>query len=59
MSDIDLQNIKKIKKKKVSYSIRENLIEEFNHIASEKGYNKSSVVEEMLKIFIEKEKSLI
>ena len=59
MSDIDLQNIKKIKKKKVSYSIRENLIEEFNHIANAKGYNKSSVVEEMLKIFIEKEKSLI
>lgn len=59
MSDLDLRNIKKSKKGKSSYTITEQVLKEFDKIANGKGYNKSSVVEELLKMFIEKEKSLI
>ena len=55
MSKIDFNQAKKTEKTKVSYSISKDIIDSFNKVANKKYYNKSLIVEELLKIFIEKE----
>ncbi len=48
----------KNKKVKVAYSIDSAIIKDFNNICEAKGYVKSQIVENFLKLFIEQEKSL-
>jgi metal-responsive CopG/Arc/MetJ family transcriptional regulator len=47
-----------LKKAKASYSLDSNVLSEFDTICTSKGYKKSQVVENLLKMFIEQEKSL-
>lgn len=49
----------KTKRKKATFAVDENVLEEFSKLANLKNYNKSMVVENLLKIFMEQEKSLI
>lgn len=46
-------------KKKVAFSLDEGLIEEFNKLAKAKDLNKSAVMEDLLRIYLAKSKSLI
>lgn len=45
--------------KKVSYSIENDVLDAFNKISDSKSYNKSQTVNNLLKMFIEQENSLI
>lgn len=47
-----------IRKTKVSYSLNEKLVKDFDLICKSKKYKKSEIVENLLKVFIEQEKSL-
>lgn len=47
-----------IRKTKVSYSINEKLERDFDLICKGKKYKKSEIVENLIKVFIEQEKSL-
>ncbi len=47
-----------LKKAKASYSLDSNVLNEFDTICTSKGLKKSQVVENLLKMFIEQEKSL-
>lgn len=42
----------RIKRKKVAYSIDENVIKEFNIICKSKKYMKSHIIENLIKMFI-------
>ena len=46
-------------KKKVSYSLESDIVETFNKVARAKNYNKSQIVENLLKSFLEREQKLI
>ncbi len=46
------------KKSKASYSLDSNVLSEFDKLCTAKEYKKSQVVENLIKIFIEQEKSL-
>ena len=61
MSDDFFDTIKRLPKKtkRVSYSINEEVVNEFNKISEHKKYNKSKIVENFLREFIKMEKSLI
>jgi len=58
MSNNFIDEIKKVKPKirRVSYSIDETVLDEFGKIANERGYNRSKIIENFLKKFIEAEK---
>ena len=58
MSDEFFNDIKKTKpkSKRVSFTINENILSEFNELAQKNDYNKSKIVENFLKKFIESEK---
>lgn len=57
MTNNFFDDIKKIKtkSKRASFTFDENVLEEFNKISAEKGYNKSKILENFLKKFIESE----
>jgi len=62
MGDDFFDEIKKtvnIKVKRAGFSISEDVLEEFNKISKSKNYNKSKLVENFMRKFIEREKSLI
>ncbi len=62
MGDDFFDEIKKTvntKVKRAGFSISEDVLEEFNRISKSKNYNKSKLVENFMKKFIEREKSLI
>lgn len=46
------------KKSKASYSIDVNVLNEFDKLCTAKKYKKSQIVENLVKMFIEQEKSL-
>ncbi|NOQ32523.1 MAG: CopG family transcriptional regulator [Helicobacteraceae bacterium] len=46
---------KKVNKKKVSYSLDAEIVETFTKIAKEKKYNKSQIIENLLKSFLQRE----
>jgi len=43
---------KKLKKIKVTHSVREDIVQEFNRAVEEAGYNRSNVVEKLMVNFI-------
>jgi metal-responsive CopG/Arc/MetJ family transcriptional regulator len=45
-------------KKKASYSIDATLLNKFDVVCTVKKYNKSKIIENMIKVFIEQENSL-
>ncbi|MDY0292581.1 MAG: hypothetical protein RBR02_09640 [Desulfuromonadaceae bacterium] len=45
------------KRKKATFAIDENVLNEFSKLATNKDYNKSMVIENLLKIFMEQEKN--
>jgi len=45
--------------KRVSYSVNSDVINEFNKIAKNKKYNKSKIIENFLRKFVEQEISLV
>ena len=47
------------KTKKVAYSIDIEVLEQFNNLAKAKNYNKSQTINNLIKVFIEKESSLV
>jgi len=51
---MNIEKIKKIKKKKSTYTINENILEDFNKITDENNINKSVFVEESMKTLIKK-----
>lgn len=55
----DITKVSTKKVKRAGYSINEDVLKEFDLIAKAKQYNKSKVVENFLRKFIEQEKSLI
>lgn len=61
MSEINFEDLKskKIKTKRASYSINELVLEKFNKISQGKKYNKSQIIENFLRQFIENETKLI
>lgn len=61
MSKINFEDLKskKIKTKRASYSINELVLEKFNKISQGKKYNKSQIIENFLRQFIENETKLI
>lgn len=62
MGDDFFDEIKKTvntKVKRAGFSISEDVLEEFNKISKSKNYNKSKLVENFMRKFIEREKSLI
>ncbi len=61
MSDDFFDEIKQPNKKakRASYSINEDVLKDFNNIADSKKYNKSKIIENFLKKFIESETSLV
>lgn len=48
-----------VKVKRTGFSISEDVLEEFNKISKSKNYNKSKLVENFMRKFIEREKSLV
>ena len=58
MSDLDIA-VKKGEKKKISISIDIDVLEEFNKLAKANRYNKSQTITNLIKAFVEREKSLI
>lgn len=50
---------KKTKIKRVGYSINEEVLESFNKVCGAKNYNKSRIIENFMKKFVEQELSLI
>lgn len=50
---------KKSKKKATTLSIDEILLEEFKKIVKANGANQSAVIEEFMKLYVEKSKSLM
>jgi len=58
MSNSFIDEIKKTKSKtkRVSYSIDESVLAEFGEIANKNGYNRSKIVENFLKKFVDAEK---
>lgn len=46
---------KMITGKKVSYTIDSDVVDEFNKLAKNRGYNKQKTVENLLKVFIKSE----
>jgi metal-responsive CopG/Arc/MetJ family transcriptional regulator len=61
MSEINFEDLKleKTKAKRASYSINETVLENFNKIAQENKYNKSRIIENFLRQFVELETKLI
>jgi len=61
VSKINFEDLKskKIKTKRASYSINELVLEKFNKISQGKKYNKSQIIENFLRQFIENETKLI
>jgi len=55
----EIKKTVKTKVKRAGFSISEDVLEEFNRISKSKNYNKSKLVENFMKKFIEREKSLI
>lgn len=49
----------KTKTKRASYSINEVVLTDFNKLSESKNYNKSKIIENLLKKFIEAETSLV
>lgn len=47
-----------VRKTKVSYSLNEKLVKEFDSICKSKKYKKSEIVENLIKVFMDQEKSL-
>lgn len=45
--------------KRVSYSVNSDIINDFNKIAKSKKYNKSKIIENFLRKFVEQEMSLV
>ena len=45
--------------KRVSYSVNSEVIDNFNKIAKNKKYNKSKIIENFLRKFVEQEMSLV
>lgn len=58
MAELNVGEIKRLKTK-ISISIDSDLIEEFNKIAKLNKYNKSKTISNLIKLFVESEKSLI
>lgn len=48
-----------IRKTKVSYSINEKLERDFDLICKGKKYKKSEIVENLMRVFVEQERSLL
>jgi len=59
MSENNIAVQKTKKTKKVSYSIQTEVLDEFNKIAKAKDYNKSQTINNLIKMFNEKENSLL
>jgi len=61
MSEINFEDLKskKTKTKRASYSINETVLSNFNKISQGKKYNKSQIIENFLRQFIELETKLI
>lgn len=62
MSDNFFDEIKKtvnVKSKRAGFSISKDILDEFNKIAKSKNYNKSKLVENFMRKFVEMEKSLV
>lgn len=59
MDELYLDLMGTSKKKTVSYTIDENLLKEFDVYSKAKKLKKSQIVERMIKLFIEQEKSLL
>lgn len=55
----EIKKTVKTKVKRAGFSISEDVLEEFNKISQSKNYNKSKLVENFMRKFIDKEKSLI
>ena len=55
----EVKQNRKIKTVRTSYSIRSDILEEFNKIAKNQNLNKSKVIENFLMKFNEREKSLV
>jgi len=45
--------------RRVSYSVNSDVIDNFNKIAKNKKYNKSKIIENFLRKFVEQEMSLV
>lgn len=59
MSDeLHLQLTETSKKKKVSYTIDDKILLEFDTLVKAKNLKKSQIVEKMIRAFVEQEKSL-
>ncbi len=61
MSEINFEDLKseKTKAKRASYSINETVLANFNKIAQGKKYNKSRIIENFLRQFVELETKII
>lgn len=56
--ELHLRLLETSKKKKVSYTVDEALLKEFDTYAKAKGLKKSQVIEKMIQVFVEQEKNL-
>jgi hypothetical protein len=56
---LEIKGIEKQKSKKANYTLDADVLDKFNKLAKQKKYNKSKTVNNLIKIFIEKEMSLV
>jgi len=53
---LELKGIEKAKTKKANYTLDAEVLNEFNKLAKTKRYNKSKTINNLIKLFLEKEK---